>query len=387
MPGGGARLIDEIERAGLRGRGGAGFPAATKLRTLAAGRRSIVIANGTEGEPASNKDKTLMAGSPHLVLDGLSIAAETIEASEAIICVDQAAAGALTAVTAALGERQQVGADQIPIRLEAIPSGYVSGEESAVVHWLNGGDAKPTFVPPRPYQRGVRGRPTLINNVETLAHLALIARFGADWYRQLGTVSDPGTALITLSGDLDRPGVFEIPFGVPLAEVLRASGGTSQPQAVLIGGYAGSWISGQTASQITLDGASLGRVKASLACGAITVVGPRSCGLRTVADVTRWMAGQSAGQCGPCAHGLPAIADAVDALVGGDRGHRWEKQLHRWLDMVEGRGACHHPDGTVRMVRSALTTFAAEIDNHRRHRACQAYPAALPSAAPKRSRR
>jgi NADH:ubiquinone oxidoreductase subunit F (NADH-binding) len=320
-------------------------------------------------------------------LTGLSIAAETIGAGEAIICVDEAAAAALTAVSAPLGERRQVDADQVPIRLEAIPSGYVSGEESGLVHWLNGGDAKPTFVPPRPYQRGVRGRPTLINNVETVAHLALIARFGADWYRQLGTVSDPGTALITLSGDLDGRGVYEIPFGVPLAEVLRASGGTTQPQAVLIGGYAGTWISGQTAAQLTLDGASLGRVNASLACGAITVVGPRSCGLRTTADITRWMAGQSAGQCGPCAHGLPAIADAVDGLVGGDRGHRWEKQLRRWLDMVEGRGACHHPDGTVRMVRSALTTFAAEIDNHRRHRACQARPAALPTAAPKRSRR
>jgi NADH:ubiquinone oxidoreductase subunit F (NADH-binding) len=137
MPGGGARLIDEIERAGLRGRGGAGFPAATKLRTLSAAPRSIVLANGTEGEPASNKDKTLMAGSPHLVLDGLSIAAETIGASEAIICVEGAATGALKAVTTALAERRRVEADRVPIRLAAIPGGYVNGEESALVHWLN----------------------------------------------------------------------------------------------------------------------------------------------------------------------------------------------------------------------------------------------------------
>ena len=195
-----------MKRAGLRGRGGAAFPTATKLRAVAGARRSVVVANGTEGEPISGKDKALLAGSPHLVIDGASLAAETVGASEAIICVDAAAPAALEAVRTALAERARVKADHVSLRLEAAPSGYVAGEESALVHWLGGGNPTPTFVPPRPFERGLRGRPTLVNNVETLAHLALIARFGATWYRSLGTDDDPGTTLITLTGDVSRPG-------------------------------------------------------------------------------------------------------------------------------------------------------------------------------------
>ncbi len=378
VPAGGPVLFDEVERAGLRGRGGAGFSTATKLRSVAAARRSIVVANGTEGEPASGKDKALLVGSPHLVLDGLSLAAESVGAGEAIICVDRAATAAIKSVTAALAERDHAEADRVPIRVETTPTGYLTGEESALVRWLNGGEAKPTFVPPRPFERGVGNRPTLVNNVETLAHLAVIARFGADWYRSLGTVDDPGTALVTLTGDVARPGVYEVPLGVPLSTVLGAAGSSREPQAVLIGGYCGAWIPGQVAAKVTLDSASLGRVGASMGCGAISVIGPATCGLREVAAIAAWMAGQSAAQCGPCLNGLPSIALALDALAAGDRGHRWEKQLRRWLDLVEGRGACHHPDGTARMVRSALSTFAHEIDNHRRHAACPAHPTVLP---------
>ncbi len=240
MPGGGVRLIDEVERAGLRGRGGAGFPTATKLRTVAAARRSIVVANGTEGEPASSKDKALLVGSPHLVLDGLSIAAETVGAGEAIICVDAAATSALKAVTAALAERQQVDADRVPIRVEATPSGYVTGEESALVHWLNGGEAKPTFVPPRPFERGVRGRPTLVNNVETLAHLALIARFGADWYRSWAPPTTPAPHWSPSPVTWPARACTRSPSASPWPRCSAPAGGTGQPQAVLIGGYAGS---------------------------------------------------------------------------------------------------------------------------------------------------
>ncbi len=141
--------------------------------------------------------------------------------------------------------------------------------------------------------------------------------------------------------------------GIPLAEALRTAGAAADPKAVLIGGYSGVWIAGEVAATATLDAASLTRIRASLGCGAISVIGAASCGLREVAAITTWLAAQSAGQCGPCRSGLPAIAGAVDALVAGDRGHRAEKQLRRWLDMVEGRGACHHPDGAVRFVRSA----------------------------------
>jgi NADH:ubiquinone oxidoreductase subunit F (NADH-binding) len=374
MPAGGVGLIYEVERSGLKGRGGAGFPTAAKMRAVAGRRRPVVVANGAEGEPASRKDKTLLTVSPHLVLDGLSVAGETVGAEEAILCLDRLAEGPIRSAMTALEERRGRRTDFVPVRIETTPSGYVAGEESALVHWLNGGDAKPTFVPPRPYEKGVRGRPTLVNNVETLAHLALIARLGATWFRTLSTDDDPGTALVTLSGDVASPGVYEAPLGSPLTGAVKAARPTQTPQAVLVGGYAGVWIAAPVAAGLRLDSQSLRRAQASVGCGVLAILGSDSCGLVETASIVDWMASQSVGQCGPCVHGLPAIAGALDALVAGDRRGRAEAQLRRWLSMVSGRGACRHPDGVVKLVHSALTVFEAELDRHRRHGPCRARP-------------
>ncbi|HUE60221.1 MAG TPA: NADH-ubiquinone oxidoreductase-F iron-sulfur binding region domain-containing protein [Acidimicrobiales bacterium] len=378
MPGGGLLLIDEVQRAGLRGRGGAAFPTYRKLATVSTGRRPVVVANGTEGEPASIKDKTLLVSAPHLVLDGVGIAADTVGAVEAVICVDRSDAASIKALSRALSERSAAQADRVGIRLEAAPSRYVTGEESALVHWLNGGEAKPTFVPPRPFERGVSGRPTLVNNVETLANLALVARYGSRWFRSLGTAEDPGTALVTVLGDVASPGVYEFPFGTQINEIFRAAGAGSSAHSVLAGGYAGTWLPAASAAKLSLDRASFASTGAVIGCGSMLVLGEGTCGLATAARIVHWMAGQSAGQCGPCVNGLPAIANALDGLAAGDHRRRWHQQLLRWLDMAEGRGACHHPDGTVRMVRSALATFAKEIDNHRRYGPCKPGQRAVP---------
>ncbi len=372
-PIGGVNLIYELEKAGLNGRGGAGFPIAVKMRAVAAARRRVVVvANGTEGEPASRKDKALLTASPHLVLDGMSIVADTVGAEEAILCVDRHATGAIRAAVTALDERRRVGLTRTPVRIETTPSAYVAGEESALTHWLNGGEAKPVFVPPRPFEKGVRGRPTLVNNVETLAHVALVARFGAGWFRAIGTEADSGTALVTISGDVARPGVYEAALGSSLSGAVNAALPVHTPQALLLGGYAGTWISSAVAKNLTIDSVSLRQGGATLGCGVIAILGPDACGLVETASIVDWMAGQSAGQCGPCVHGLPAIAGALDLMVAGDRRGRAEGQLRRWLDMVSGRGACRHPDGVARLVRSALKVFAGEIERHRRHGPCRA---------------
>jgi NADH:ubiquinone oxidoreductase subunit F (NADH-binding) len=382
MPGAGPALLDEIERSGLQGRGGAAFPTARKIRAVGAGRRTAVVANGLEREPLSMKDRTLLVNAPHLVLDGASIAAAVVGAPEVIVGVDRSAPGVIAAVEAAIRERAAASADRVTFRVEAAPGRYVSGEESALIHWLNGGDARPTSVPPRPFERGVHGRPTLVNNVETLAHLALIARFGARWFASLGTPDSPGTALITVSGQVARPGVFEVPLGIPLSEALEAADATRAAgavQAVLIGGYFGTWVPGDALPSLRLSPGSLRAAGASFGCGALFALGPGSCGLAETARVTRWLAGQSAGQCGPCVNGLPAIATAVEGLVAGDRDHACAARLHRWTRMVEGRGACRHPDGVVHFVRSALQVFAGEIEAHRQLGPCRAAVGALPT--------
>lgn len=380
MPGGAPGLIDEIERAGLRGRGGAAFPTAVKMRSVSGRSQVLVVANGAEREPVSRKDKVLLARAPHLVLDGISVAAEAVGAVEAILCMDRSASEPLTAVARALTERSRAGADRVPIRVEATPSPYVTGEESALVHWLNGGPAKPTFVPPRPFEKGVRGRPTLVNNVETLANVALVARFGSDWFRSIGTDRDPGSALVTVTGSVQRPGVYEVPMGSPLEAVVDRAVAQGDPQAVLVGGYAGAWVP-WSAARVGFDSVSLSRLQASVGCAAVSVLGPRSCGLAETASVVRWMAGQSAGQCGPCVHGLPALADAFDNLVKGDRRGTAARRVHGLLDVIVGRGACHHPDGVVKLVRSALAVFGGEVEAHRRQGPCRVPVGVLPVPA------
>ena len=352
---GSSALIDEIERAGLRGHGGAGFPTATKMRAVAQRRRaSVVVVNATEGEPMSSKDQAICALVPHLMLDGAVLAAEAVGASDVMICIDRAQASSIEHVQQALGQRR----DRVAVHIRTTPTRYVAGEESALVHWLNGGDAKPTFVPPRPFERGVGGRPTLVQNAETLSHLALVARFGANWFRSLGTPTDPGSSLVTVSGAIAHPGVYEIPLGMPLASLLRAAGGAiDDAQAVLIGGYFGTWVTAAQARQLTLDPTSLRAAGASFGCGVIFALPHDASGLAESAAVARWLAGESAGQCGPCVFGLPAIARALTALANGDRSPGLVTHLRRWVQELPGRGACKLPDGAAQFVASALATF------------------------------
>jgi NADH:ubiquinone oxidoreductase subunit F (NADH-binding) len=334
-----------------------------------------VIVNGSETEPASAKDRLLLGRMPHLVLDGAVLAAGAVGASEVIVKVGSGAVAVLGAVEVAVSERTD---DPVRISVRAGPEGYVTGEESAVVHYLNSEVAKPTFIPPRPFERGYRGRPTLIQNPETLAQLALVARFGSRWYRELGTVADPGSALVTITGAVRAPGVYELAFGTPLSDLLDAAGGPAEPlQALLLGGYFGTWVDASAAVGLRLAREDLRSVGCSLGSGVLIALGESACGLHESARVISYLAEQSAGQCGPCLYGLRAIADAVQALASGVAHPSERARVLRWADEIRGRGACHHPDGAVRFVESALRVFAADIESHRRGR-CGARPAGLP---------
>jgi NADH:ubiquinone oxidoreductase subunit F (NADH-binding) len=357
-------LLAHVDACHLRGRGGANFPTARKWAAIAERRDAVVIANGTEGEPASNKDKTLLHYCPHLVIDGLSTAADAVGAREAVICVDRGETAVVRSVTNALAERVHYSQDLVPVRLELTPPGYVTGEETALVHWLNGGDAKPTFGY-LPTEKGVDGRPTIVNNVETLANVALISRFGPDWFNALGVPGSPGTTLLTVAGDVSHPAVYEVAYGTPLSEAIRPSRPLGRPQAVLVGGYAGTWLPASHIERAAIDPASLRAMGSSLGCGSLVVLSERSCGLKATAAIATWLAAQSAGQCGPCAHGLPAIAEALAELAHAARPRDRRAHIERWLSMVAGRGACKHPDGAVRMVASGLRVFAGEIVHHK----------------------
>ena len=355
------RLINAVDRAGLQGRGGGGFPTARKLAAVAAGRRPrIVVGNGCEGEPASGKDRVLLAFAPHLVIDGLLLAAAAVGAREAVLCVRS---GDEHGLKDALAER--AGHDTPAVRVVGVPHRYVGSEASALARFLTDGNPRPTGTPPRPAQRGVRGRPTLVDNVETLAHLALIARYGAAWYRACGTDDSPGTTLVTVGGTVGLPGVYEIEHGIPLGAVLDVAGGPTVPvQAVLVGGLSGVWLPLPAAVGVTWTAAGLHRAGLAGGVAALTVLPRRACGIAEAARALRHLAAETAGQCGPCMFGLPAIAADMDALAEGSLGWAGLTRLRERLAVIPGRGACAHPDGAVRHARSALQVFADDATRH-----------------------
>ena len=282
-----------------------------------AGPHAIVLANGTEGEPLSAKDKVLMAQAPHLVLDGAVIAAGLVGAGEAVIVAHPAVSDI---VAAAAAQRRRARADRVRLRVVPAADRFVAGEASAVMNWIGSGVPKPT--PPRLSEHGLHGRPTLVQNVETLAHLALIARHGADWFRAVGTQREPGSMLVTLAGAVRRPGVYEIAIGAAVTAVLDQAGGPDgRLGAFLIGGYFGSWVEASRTAQLALSTESLGAVGASVGAGLILALPADACGLVAAARVTRYLADESAGQCGPCVFGLDAVAAQMERLAAG-RGPR-----------------------------------------------------------------
>ena len=375
-----AGLIEAIDDAGLLGRGGAGFPMAVKMRAVADARgRAIVLANGAEGEPASLKDRTLLELLPHLVLDGAALAAEAVGADEAIVAVCELADAGAEAVGLAIEEREGRGGSRGGVRLDLapIPGHYVAGQESALVNYLGGGVAKPVFTPPMPFQEGVRRRPTLVSNVETLAHVALIARHGAPWFRELGSAAQPGSALVTLSGPVANPGVYEIEHGASLASLIDAGGGaTARLRGALLGGYAGSWIGAERLHSVALSNEHLAAHGATLGAGVVLLLSEHACPVAETARLARWLADQSARQCGPCLHGLDALAEEISQIAGGVAHGRPLQRAERLAALTARRGACRHPDGSVRVLLSALDTFAAEFADHARHGPCEACAAA-----------
>src|SRR5580692_8154036 len=233
-------LIGDIETSGLTGRGGAAFPVYRKLAIVAGARgRKVVVANGAESEPASRKDELLLRAAPNLVLDGLQLAAEATGATEAHLYTHH---GATTEILRALAERASRGLDGLSVTITQAPPRFLAGQETALVNRLGGGPALPTFQPPRVTERGLGGAPTLVQNVETLAHLALIARYGPRWFRAAGTEAEPGSMLTTVYRPDGKCQVVEAEIGIPLLNLLSIGGETQGAQAWLVGGYHGSWL-------------------------------------------------------------------------------------------------------------------------------------------------
>jgi NADH:ubiquinone oxidoreductase subunit F (NADH-binding) len=355
LPAGGSELIAEVGHARLGGRGGAWFPVHRKLSSVAAARgRRHVIVNGADSEPLSGKDTLLLQAVPHLVLDGAELVAQSVGATAIAICVPATMRASVQRAVDDRGHRNR--AKSAPtMTVFPVPPRYTAGEASALAHLVESGVALPRSR--RPHESGVSGAATAVCNAETLAQLALIARYGGEWFRSGETM------LVTLIG-VHRPGVFEVRAGAPGAAVLAAGGGPAVPwQAVLVGGYGGQWVPADAfaAAPFSVDG--LAGLGATPGAGVLAGLPVGGCGLAETARLAGWLAGQSARQCGPCFNGLPAIADDL-ARITFNRDVVAKQRLAYRLDVVDGRGACGHPDGAVGLVRSALRAFGDDLIRH-----------------------
>jgi NADH:ubiquinone oxidoreductase subunit F (NADH-binding) len=371
----GAEMIAALEATGMLGRGGAGFPVGRKWRAIFEQPRTagipVVVANGAEGEPESAKDRMLMAHRPHLVIDGAILAARTLGADRVELYVGREHRSAVHAMREAVDQRPL--AERELLHVVEAPIGYVAGESTAVVHFVNRKDARPMTTPPRMSERGVRNRPTLVQNVESLAQAALVARYGPDWFREAGRGASRGTSLVTIAGPVRHEGVAEIELGTPLAELVEFAGGlTDEPQAVLFGGYFGTWAPASEVWDLPLDPASLKEAGLTFGCGFVRILDRRTCGVDYAARIMDFLAAGSAQQCGPCKYGLAdlAAASARVAAFGTKRGDLHD--LERWAGLVTGRGACRHPDGAAQQMTSAMAVFADDFVSHASRRECLA---------------
>lgn len=356
--------VEMISAAGLRGRGGAWFPASIKWEAVrrhsgVRRRRPVVVCNAMEGEPASSGDEWIASNHPHLIIDGVVAAARAVGARKSYIAVHEGSS--TTAILRAALAQRPSGEGECEI-VEA-PARYVASEESALSHFLSGGPALPIFGT-RPFEHGVKGRPTLVNNAETLSHAALILRHGAAWFRQVGTEDAPGTTLVSVGGDVGQARVIEIETGTPIRDLVAACGGAvGNPAGYRIAGFGGTWA-GPDVVDMVWDPDAMRAAGLSAGAGILRVLTDRHCGIIETARTLDYLAGESAGQCGVCSFGLSSVSADYTALAACQADAGTLARLRERLSMIPRRGGCALPDGTVRMAGSALDVFDSEVQAH-----------------------
>jgi NADH:ubiquinone oxidoreductase subunit F (NADH-binding) len=353
-------LLGLLKDVNIRGRGGAGFPFAIKLEAAAGAKgRASVVVNASEGEPASMKDAAVALTRPHLILDGAVLTARVLGAREIHLVLPGEHPEVRRSLETAVAEREREGSDgRVRWRTHQAAQRFVAGQARAVIELMSGRENLPVTSWGPEAHKGYRNKPTLLSNAETYSQVATLAAFGADGYRSLGTAEEPGTCLLTVNGDGHRPQVLEVPHGTAWSDVLDD---TVLDRPVLVGGYHGTWAAPSALRRVGVSRSGMTDLGLALGAGVVLPLEAGDCPLHRTARVTAYLAGQSARRCGPCLNGLPALSDAVWAVHRGDGGTERIEQLGM---LVARRGACAHPDGTLRLVQSMMAGFGEEIALH-----------------------
>jgi NADH:ubiquinone oxidoreductase subunit F (NADH-binding)/NADH:ubiquinone oxidoreductase subunit E len=368
------KILDAIEASGLRGRGGAGFPTGRKWRAVALEPHTpkYVVCNADESEPCVFKDRVLIDTNPHEILEGMAIAAYAVGAHEGVIYIrgEYAAQAALIehAIQQAeahgyLGECILGTPFSLALHVHRGAGAYICGEETALLESLEGRRGEPRLRPPYPTTHGYRGCPTVVNNVETFAMVSAIVRQGADWFRALGDPQTPGTKLYTLLGHVNRPGLFEAPYGLTLRQVIEQFGGGMPPgsefQFALTGGAAGTLVPA-TLLDVRIDYASAAQ-GVSLGAGAFLVCDHSVSPLALLRELMHFFEVESCGKCTPCRIGTMQARQILDRLLAGERDSRESAALDDLAHVLEQSSFCGLGQSAAWPLRSALRHFGAEF--------------------------
>jgi NADH-quinone oxidoreductase subunit F len=366
-----ANILNEVIASGLRGRGGAGFPVGKKWAIAAetAATPRYVVCNAGEDEPGSFKDRVLLENRPHLVLEGIIMAARAIAADEAFVYLNETYDDCFTRMTAAIEEARP----ELKITIRRAPTVYVAGEDSATLEVLEGRPPKPRQKPPYPATAGLFGKPTVVNNVETLANIPAIVRKGAAWFRSYGTAESPGTMLFCLGDELNHPGLYELHFGTPLRHLLETIGGGLKSgkrlKAILPGGPSCAFL---TPDQLdtAMDPESLKRAGSTLGCGVMRFYDEDACMVRETLQIAQFFARESCGQCAACRMETSMLATMLDRIAQGKAEPALLEQFQKITDFNRGKGYCALINMPGPPILSALRHFAGEFEFHLRHGRC-----------------
>ncbi|HUW26249.1 MAG TPA: NADH-ubiquinone oxidoreductase-F iron-sulfur binding region domain-containing protein [Gallionella sp.] len=371
-----AAVLEEVRQADLRGLGGSGFPAWRKWEFVAAEAPKpdkYLIVNGNEDEPGTFKDRLLLEETPHQVIEGAVVTALATGINRIVFYVNPDLLRSLAAMKAAIEQwqasgllEQASGALGRPLQLELLPGSghYIGGEETASMEWVEGRFPFPRGKPPYPAQAGVLGCPTLINNVETIANVPQIVAQGAAWFRALGKGPGTGTKLYSLSGDVLHPGVFELPMGTSLRELIFEHGGgllSGKPlKAVFTGGPSSSLLT-PVDLDVAMDFDSLRARGANLGTGAMIVISEGTGIVKRVAEYERFFAHSSCGQCNSCKIGTATMSRLLDRIDTGRGTTADLTTLENLCIMLPNSGRCHLINGAVALLDSAFHHFPDEF--------------------------
>jgi NADH:ubiquinone oxidoreductase subunit F (NADH-binding)/NADH:ubiquinone oxidoreductase subunit E len=356
-----------VRDSGLRGRGGAYFPVGAKWETArnTPADQKFLLVNAEEGEPGIYKDRHLLEGDPHRVLEGVLIAALGMGATDVVIFVNGEAKLSQERLLAALEAARQLGVVDVPVEVRLGAGGYILGEETALINAIHGLRAEPLARPPFPAVSGLVSRPTVINNVESLANLPDIVLNGADWFRSVGTSSTPGTKLVSLAGAVRQPGLYEVPMGTPLRTIIDEYGGgpTAQLSAVLVGGPSGS-ILPTSLLDTPLDVQPLQAVGGILGAGGVVPLSERECPVAAVRELVAYNSRESCGKCTPCREGTVRMLHLFDELRAGHADAGVHATLDELNDILAFGSLCGLGQMAPNPVRALFQHFSDQVQAH-----------------------